>query len=185
MTYAKDIRLQSGMSQTDLAAAAGTSQPTISAYESGTKQPSLATLERLARAAGAEMHVVFVDQTVLSTAVTEARKRVTNRSEAFRILADASVRLERMDEDDLRRAISSDPGRIGAGWDALVGGIAERLARVRSLPVPAWTRDHHRFSDVFWFVSEFPSVRASALVRTPPELATRKVFLHPESLTGV
>jgi transcriptional regulator with XRE-family HTH domain len=52
------VRLRSGLTQADLAARAGTSQATISAYESGAKQPSLATFSRLLAAAGARLSVV-------------------------------------------------------------------------------------------------------------------------------
>lgn len=45
-------RENAGLSQRALAERAGTSQPTISAYESGRKVPEQATLERLLRAAG-------------------------------------------------------------------------------------------------------------------------------------
>jgi len=45
-------RLRSGLTQAELARRAHTSQATISSYESGRKQPSAATLDRLLDAAG-------------------------------------------------------------------------------------------------------------------------------------
>jgi transcriptional regulator with XRE-family HTH domain len=57
----RDARRRSGLSQTALAAAAGTSQATVSAYESGRKAPSVATLERLLAATG---HRLAVDRSV-------------------------------------------------------------------------------------------------------------------------
>ena len=51
-------RLRAGLTQHALAARAGTSQATISAYESGRKQPSLATLDRVLAATGARLEVV-------------------------------------------------------------------------------------------------------------------------------
>ena len=50
-------RLQqvAGLSQRALDERAGTSQPAIAAIESGRKQPTVATLERLLRAAGTEL----------------------------------------------------------------------------------------------------------------------------------
>lgn len=47
------------MTQAELAAAAGTSQPTVAAYEAGRKSPTLKTLRRLAEAAGVEAWVEF------------------------------------------------------------------------------------------------------------------------------
>ncbi len=50
-------RLRAGLSQAQLAAQAGTSQATVSAYESGRKQPSVATLDRLLGATGCRLTV--------------------------------------------------------------------------------------------------------------------------------
>ena len=45
------------MTQTDLAHQAGVSQQSISAYETGKKEPTLPTLVRLLAAAGSEMRI--------------------------------------------------------------------------------------------------------------------------------
>lgn len=48
-------RTQAGLSQRALAEAARTSQSAVAAIESGRKQPTVATLERLLQAAGTEL----------------------------------------------------------------------------------------------------------------------------------
>ena len=53
----RDARLRAGLTQHALARRSGTSQATLSAYENGRKQPSLATLTRILAAAGAELTV--------------------------------------------------------------------------------------------------------------------------------
>jgi transcriptional regulator with XRE-family HTH domain len=53
----RSAREAAGLSQGDLARRAGTSQATVSAYESGGKQPSVATFSRLLAAAGARLTV--------------------------------------------------------------------------------------------------------------------------------
>src|SRR5687768_1932351 len=53
----RDARLSANLTQVELGACAGTSQATISAYESGRKEPSVATLSRLLAAAGARLTV--------------------------------------------------------------------------------------------------------------------------------
>jgi transcriptional regulator with XRE-family HTH domain len=53
----RTARRRAGLSQGALAARAGTSQATISAYESGAKQPSVATLSRLLAATGSRLAV--------------------------------------------------------------------------------------------------------------------------------
>ena len=59
------VRLKAGLSQEDLAARAGTSRSTLSAYEHGRKSPTLSTVERLFDRAGfdlsAEPRVRFVE----------------------------------------------------------------------------------------------------------------------------
>ena len=51
-------RRAAGLTQDALARLAGTSQPTLSAYERGTKSPSLAVAERIIDAAGHRLEVV-------------------------------------------------------------------------------------------------------------------------------
>jgi transcriptional regulator with XRE-family HTH domain len=50
-------RMRAGLSQARLASLTGTSQATISAYESGAKQPSVATFSRLLAATGTRLTV--------------------------------------------------------------------------------------------------------------------------------
>ena len=51
------VRKRAGLTQAELARRAGTSQPVISAYEHGRRDPSIETLRRLVRAAGAELEL--------------------------------------------------------------------------------------------------------------------------------
>jgi len=53
----RDARRRAGLSQSALAAQAATSQAAISAYESGAKEPTVATFSRLIAAAGARLDV--------------------------------------------------------------------------------------------------------------------------------
>jgi transcriptional regulator with XRE-family HTH domain len=53
----RQARERAGLTQTTLARRSGTSQATVSAYENGLKQPSVATLDRLLAAAGARLTV--------------------------------------------------------------------------------------------------------------------------------
>lgn len=53
----RDLRERAGLSQAELARRAGTSQATVSAYESGRKHPSVDTFARLLAAVGARLTV--------------------------------------------------------------------------------------------------------------------------------
>jgi transcriptional regulator with XRE-family HTH domain len=61
------VRVSSGLTQDELARRAGTSRPTLSAYEHGRKSPTVATFARLLSQAGWELsaqpHVSFTQQT--------------------------------------------------------------------------------------------------------------------------
>jgi predicted nucleotidyltransferase/DNA-binding XRE family transcriptional regulator len=51
----REARLSAGLTQAELAERAGTSQPTIAAYEAGDKVPNVTTLERVLRATGTSL----------------------------------------------------------------------------------------------------------------------------------
>lgn len=55
----RTLRVRTGLTQSALAAAAGTSQPTIAAYEADRKSPTLDTVRRLAGSVGLEARVEF------------------------------------------------------------------------------------------------------------------------------
>jgi hypothetical protein len=53
-------RVRRGLTQASLAARAGTSQPVISAYEHGRRDPTTGTLRRLVAAAGERLELALV-----------------------------------------------------------------------------------------------------------------------------
>ena len=59
MDPVKSLRRSAGVTQAELAEAAGTSQPTVAAYETGRKSPTVGTLQRMARALDLEASVAF------------------------------------------------------------------------------------------------------------------------------
>ncbi len=60
MNLIRLLRETAGVTQQELAALAGTSQPTIAAYESGKKSPTLRTIENLAQATGLNLIVTYI-----------------------------------------------------------------------------------------------------------------------------
>jgi ribosome-binding protein aMBF1 (putative translation factor) len=61
----RELRVQQGLSQTELARRAGMTQPAVARFEAGGTVPTLPVLERLARSLGAELTV----QLALSSSV--------------------------------------------------------------------------------------------------------------------
>lgn len=60
MNPVRSLRRRTGLTQRQLAGRSATSQPTIAAYESGRKSPTVRTLRRLAASCGVAAEVVFV-----------------------------------------------------------------------------------------------------------------------------
>ena len=69
-------RRRAGLSQRRLAALAGTSQATVSAYETGRKLPSVPVLERLLRASGAELRVADAPGMATAAELAERGRRL-------------------------------------------------------------------------------------------------------------
>ena len=70
----REARLAGGLSQGQLAARTGTSQATISAYENGTKQPSVATLSRLLAATGSRLTVTRARRPLVEPSARELKR---------------------------------------------------------------------------------------------------------------
>ncbi len=89
-------RQRLGLSQTAFADLLGIAQPTLSAYESGRRQPTLPTLSRMLAKAGLELRFELADldrhDAVLaeweSTLDRSTRERL--RSQGYRLVSDAS-----------------------------------------------------------------------------------------------
>lgn len=81
-------RKSAGMSQVELARRAGTSQPAIAAYESGARSPSVRTLDKIIRAAGASL---VVDLRPLSLGDGELLMQLRSHQRRIRDLAKARL----------------------------------------------------------------------------------------------
>jgi len=91
MSTVRSLRSAARMTQAQLAEAAGTSQPTVAAYEAGRKSPTLSTLVRLARAAGLEVSVIYHPPMTRE----EGRSLALHRMIADRLEADPEAVIER------------------------------------------------------------------------------------------
>jgi transcriptional regulator with XRE-family HTH domain len=96
-------RRRSGLTQRALAVRAGTSQATVSAYENGRKQPSVATLSRLLAAAGSRLAVEPAEQPVVQVAEKQLVRRARILVEVLDLAAalptrhDSMLRFPRLD----------------------------------------------------------------------------------------
>jgi transcriptional regulator with XRE-family HTH domain len=187
-TTIRGARLAAGITQQELANRAHTAQPAIAAYESGSRTPNLATLERLLGACEYEMEVL-------------ARPRVRRGAASLAELAQTIVGdLEHGQEHDALRLLfgfaddfraSSRPGRISllqkkppptgdARFDAALAGVAELFAAEGAIPAPAWVEEQERFVEPWWFVASRPAFHAYTLAHTPAVMARHGVFMARE-----
>jgi transcriptional regulator with XRE-family HTH domain len=75
----KSVRRRRGLSQTELARRAGTSQPVISAYEGGHRDPTYRTLRRLIEAGGDRLQLAAVSPS------SDLRPAIDDREHADRL----------------------------------------------------------------------------------------------------
>lgn len=91
----REARRLAGLSQAELACRAGTSQATVSAYESARKQPSVATLSRLLAAAGARLTVEHGRAPIVLPSPADHARTGRVLSDVLSLAASLPVRHER------------------------------------------------------------------------------------------
>lgn len=187
-TLIRGVRQAAGITQIELAGRAGTAQPAVAAYESGSRTPNLATLERLLGACEHDIEVLArprvrrgaASLAELANTIGEDLKQGRER-DALRLLFGFA--------DDFRG--STRPGRIAllrdeppltgdVRFDAALAGVAELFAAEGTIPVPAWVNGPERFAEPWWFVASRPAFHAYTLARTPAVFARHGVFVARE-----
>ncbi len=190
----RSARRAAGLTQAEVAAGAGTTQPAIATYESGGKTPSIGTLERLLAACGHEL-------------VLEGRPRIRRGAMSLREIAEQmreelsgeqepapqrqrdALRLLFAFADDFRG--SSPPGKAAliaqeppltgrSRFDAALAATAELFAREAAIAAPAWVDEPSRFLESWWFPSGNPAFDAYTLAHTPAVFARHGVFIARE-----
>lgn len=189
-----------------LAAAASVSQPTIAAYESRRRQPTLPVLWGLLRAAGWEprVHLAKPDRPSRATVEWERSRPAPDQQagddEQRQVSADglAEQIADTSDHDvALRHTIAfldasrrpgwtvdldTEPGPTGdRRWDAMLAAVAETVAHEQDRPVPAWTAAPSRFLDRWWFPVADILGRLPATWPCTPSPARRGRSLHEGS----
>jgi hypothetical protein len=62
-------------------------------------------------------------------------------------------------------------------WDAFLAAMAEHLAYHNGLPLPTWAERRDRFLRRWWFLSDLPSVKPTALAESPAAFRRRGIFV--------
>jgi transcriptional regulator with XRE-family HTH domain len=188
MTLIRTARHAAGITQVELAARAGTTQPAVASYESGAKKPNLSTLSRMLDSCEHDMELLArprmrrgaASLAALSATISEDLSE-TRESDALRLLFGFA--------DDFRG--SSRPGRIAliaeeppptgdVRFDAALAGTAEFFAAAAGIAAPAWVNGPGRFLEPWWFVASRPAFDAYTLANTPALFARHGVFMARE-----
>lgn len=121
------LRDMTRMTQAELAEAAGTSQPTIAAYEAGRKSPTLRTVERLAGAVGLEVAVRYHPPMTRE----DRRSLFLHRAIARRLEATAEAVRERARANVARmREAEPEAEPLLREWEVLLDRPASELVAV-------------------------------------------------------
>lgn len=183
MLLLRDARARAAMSASALAARAGVSTSTVLRIETGEMDPTFSMLDRLIDAAG-ERLVVSSDT---SRAPVELARLVDawhvrggqGRPDWTRLRASLDVLHQRPEQ--VASAIERPPGRSGQEvLDALLAGIADKLADDHGLPRPSWTA--RRTLRSRWSATGTPRQDAERLERTPRQLVEHNVVVDSETL---
>ena len=181
-------RRRAGLSQTRLAALAGTTQSAIAAYEGGTREPTVPVLVRMLAAAGERLALASEPDPALYRLADVARDIAAadpaDPDRRLRLVLEF-LRGARDDGHPLALLVAAEPPPTGdPRYDALLAAVAEDLCVGVGEPPPAWVHGAGRFLAGAWWVSDLPSARAAALVHAPASYRRRGVMLDRHDLVA-
>lgn len=187
----RSARKWSGLTQAEVAAAAGLSQPVVSIYERGLRDPTLGTLRRLL--AGTD-HTLVVDAArrvggpgyVPMSAADLAQELVgVSRQRRKRLVLEFLRGHQEESVSDRRGLIADTPPSVDPAWDALLAACAEHLAVADADRAPAWCFESSGFLAKAWFWDDVPSLRRRALLTAPASFRRRNVWIDRSELEAV
>lgn len=182
----RQTRVAAGLTQSDVATLARTTQSAVAAYESGEREPTLPVLTRMVRATGHSLEMVVHPDASLYRLADVARDisagqpgdepgRLRHVFEFLRGLSD--------DRWPLELVVGAEPPLTGdSRFDALLAAVAEDACLRAGKTPPSWVYRPERFLDGAWWVSPLPSARAQALVHTPASFRRRGVMMERRDL---
>lgn len=181
------------MSARELAQRAGVSPSTIGRIERGLMDPTLGTIQKLMAATGCELEMRSRRARATTTpprlapplALSDLHDAWRGSSEGarpdwtrIRAFLDALA----MHPELVESAICQPPRRSRSPMmNALLAGIADKLADDHGLRRPAWTRRAGRLKRR-WYTPGTPSMRRTARERAPSQLMARNLAIREDSL---
>lgn len=118
--------------------------------------------------------------------LADTGRAIQEGGDPLRAAREALDRAQRMTEAELAKLLAERPAPTGLPRaDALLGAVAEHLAATRDVACPAWAQEPGRFLDRFWFASDVPGFRATAIAQTPVAFKRRGILWPGRSLRRV
>lgn len=185
-TLIRNARRAAGLSQAALARRAGTSQPTLAAYEAGRLVPRLDTLSRLLDASGHQLEVgaaptVRRGAVPITDVTRQVRKILATEGDgaAWRRLLDFVDDFRGSPPPGKRSLVQRAPRPCGdRRFDSAIAALVEFLCTEAGTPFPVWTDEPDRFAEPWWFVSGMRGFEAMALRDSPITFARHGVFVN-------
>lgn len=187
------LRVKAGLTQADVAARLGTSQPVIARLEAGGRDPRLSTLERYARTVGAQVEVrrsKLVKPGSAERLAARIRERLAGGDsptvifrEVIQFLDDAA----HMTGDELIAVVRSEPlSTTDLRWDAVVAAAVDWAASTHDVDPPRWTRSARRsLVAPGWTITPYRRLHKYVRRNTPSEFARHGVYVDRDSLVSV
>ena len=180
-------REKSGLTQTQMARIAKTSQSAIAAYEAGDREPTVPVLQRMLAATGHNLMIAFeADRNIYRVAdlARDIRKTsIKNRERRLRLVFEF---LREVDTKELTLRVAVEPESTGdQRFDAMLAALSEDLCVINGVSPPSWVFADQRFLDSAWWVSNLKSARTRALVNAPASYRRRGVMIDRHDLTSV
>ena len=163
----------------------GTSQSWVARMESGEVDVGLSSVRRYLDVIRAKLDVQL-DPTVelgfqpmtLTSLARAARHHVADDETMLRLCLQFIDDFREADTVSQASVMEDAPPSTGdARWDAFLAALAEHLAYHGDLPIPRWVGRKGRFLKRWWFLSDLPSVMASALAESPAAFRSRGIFV--------
>ncbi len=186
-------RKHSGLTQTQMARIAKTSQSAIAAYEAGHREPTVPVLQRMLAATGHNLVIAFeADQNIYRIAdlARDIRKTPKKNSQRRMRLVLEFLREANENSVNVSQALSLrfvvEPEPTGdRRFDALLAAITEDFCVRGDVTPPSWVFADTRFLEEAWWVSELKSARVQALINTPASYRRRGVMIDRHDLVSV
>lgn len=184
----KRARQAAGLTQSDVARRAATTQPAVAAYEAGRRTPSIATLRRLLDASDHDLDLTArprmrrgaASLCALASEI-EGDLRQGRERDALRLIFGFADDFRGSSRAGRHELLREEPPPTGEErFDAALAATAEHFAREGAMAPPPWVDGPTRFVEPWWFVASSPGLEAYVFANTPAVFARHGVFMARE-----